>query len=141
MTAFEYNNQIVIVDCGMMFPEDGMYGIDSVLPDFSYLVENASRVKGLVITHGHEDHIGAIPYLLKKINVPIYATKFTMGLIDHKLEEHRLISQAKRHVIAAGNEVTIGDFRIEFIHVNHSIADAVALCIKTPAATVFHTGD
>ncbi len=141
MTAFEYNNQIVVVDCGMMFPEDGMYGIDSVLPDFSYLVENASKVKGLVITHGHEDHIGAIPYLLKKINVPIYATKFTMGLIDHKLEEHRLISQAKRHVIAAGNEVTIGDFRIEFIHVNHSIADAVALCIKTPAATVFHTGD
>lgn len=141
MTAFEYNNQIVIVDCGMKFPDDDMYGIDSVLPDFSYFVKNASKVKGLVITHGHEDHIGGIPFLLKQVNVPIYATKFTMGLIDHKLEEHRLIGQAKRHVISAGSEVTIGDFHIEFVHVNHSIADAVALCIKTPAATVFHTGD
>ncbi|MDD4508166.1 MAG: ribonuclease J [Eubacteriaceae bacterium] len=141
MTAFEYRDEIVIVDCGLKFPDDDMYGIDMVLPDFSYLMENADKVKALLITHGHEDHIGGIAYLLKQINVPIYATKFTMGLIDKKLTEHRLISKAKRHIVKAGDEVQIGSFRAEFIRVNHSIADSVAICIKSPAATVFHTGD
>ena len=141
MTAFQYGDEIIIVDCGLKFPDDDMYGIDTVLPDYSYLEKNADKVKALVITHGHEDHIGGIPYFLKRVNAPIYATKLTVGLIDHKLEEHRLISKTKRHIISAGSEVTIGDFRVEFIHVNHSIADSVALCIKTPAATVFHTGD
>jgi ribonuclease J len=141
MTAFQYGDEIIIVDCGLKFPDDDMYGIDTVLPDYSYLEKNADKVKALVITHGHEDHIGGIPYFLKRVNVPIYATKLTIGLVDHKLEEHRLISKTKRHIISAGSEVTIGAFRVEFIHVNHSIADSVALCIKTPAATVFHTGD
>ena len=141
MTAFEYHNQIIIVDCGLKFPDDDMYGIDMVLPPFKYFTKNAKKIKGLVITHGHEDHIGGIAYLLKEINVPIYATKFTMGLIDRKLTEHRLIGKAKRHIVKAGDDISIGDFNVEFIRVNHSIADAVALCIKTPAATVFHTGD
>ncbi len=141
MTVFEYRGEIIIVDCGLKFPEDEMYGIDMVLPDFDYLIQNQDKIKGLVITHGHEDHIGGIAYLLKKINVPIYATKFTMGLIDKKLTEHRLISKAKRHIVKAGETEQIGAFSVEFIRVNHSIADSVALCIKTPAATAFHTGD
>ena len=141
MTAFEYRNQIIIVDCGLKFPDDDMYGIDMVLPPFKFFTKNAKKIKGLVVTHGHEDHIGGIAYLLKEINVPIYATKFTMGLIERKLTEHRLIGQSKRNVVKAGDEISIGDFDVEFIRVNHSIADSVALCIKTPAATVFHTGD
>jgi len=141
MTVFEYRNEIIILDCGLKFPDDDMYGIDMVLPDFSYIMENADRVRGLVVTHGHEDHIGGIAYLLKQVNVPVYATKFTMGLIDKKLTEHRLISKAKRHIVTAGEEIEIGAFRCEFIRVNHSIADSVAICVKTAAATVFHTGD
>ncbi len=141
MTAFEYCNQIIIVDCGLKFPDDDMYGIDMVLPPFKFFTKNAKKIKGLVVTHGHEDHIGGIAYLLKEINIPIYATKFTMGLIDRKLTEHRLMGQAKRNIVKAGDEISIGDFDVEFIRVNHSIADSVALCIKTPAATVFHTGD
>jgi ribonuclease J len=141
MTLFQYRDEIIIVDCGLKFPDDDMYGIDMVLPDFDYLIENADKVKGLVITHGHEDHIGGIAYLLKSINVPIYATKFTMGLIDKKLTEHRLISTADRRIVTAGDTVDIGSFSVEFIRVNHSIADSVALCIKSPVATAFHTGD
>ncbi len=157
MTVFEYRDEIIIVDCGLKFPDDEMYGIDMVLPDFSYLLENADKVKGLVITHGHEenadkvkglvithgheDHIGGIVYLLKKLNVPLYATRFTMGLIDKKLTEHRLISTAKRNIVKAGDTVKIGAFSVEFIRVNHSVADSVALFIKCPAATAFHTGD
>lgn len=141
MTAFEYKNEIIIVDCGLKFPDDDMYGIDMVLPDFTFIKENADKVKAICVTHGHEDHIGGIAYLLKEVNIPIYATKFTMGLIDKKLTEHQLISKAERHIVSAGDEVRIGNFRVEFIHVNHSIADAVAICIKTSAATIFHTGD
>ncbi|MEF9919132.1 MAG: ribonuclease J, partial [Eubacterium sp.] len=141
MTVFEYKDEIIIVDCGLKFPDDEMYGIDIVLPDFSYLIENADKIKGLVITHGHEDHIGGIVYLLKQINVPIYATKFTMGLIDKKLNEHRLLTKAVRNIVKAGDRINIGAFEVEFIRVNHSIADSVALYIKCAAASVFHTGD
>ncbi|WP_243124748.1 ribonuclease J [Eubacterium limosum] len=143
MTVFEYKDEMIIVDCGLKFPDDEMYGIDIVLPDFSYIVENADKLKGLFITHGHEDHIGGIVYLVKKlgITVPIYATKFTMGLIDKKLVEHRLVISVDRQIVKAGDRVQKGSFEVEFIRVNHSIADSVALYIKTPAATVFHTGD
>ncbi len=143
MTVFEYRNEMIIVDCGLKFPDDDMYGIDIVLPDFSYVVENQKKFKGLYITHGHEDHIGGIVYLIKQLEgkVPIYATKFTMGLIDKKLNEHRLVSRVERHIIKAGEKVKDCQFEVEAIRVNHSIADSVAFCIKTPAATVLHTGD
>lgn len=143
MTVFEYRNEMIVVDCGLKFPDDDMYGIDIVLPDFSYVVKHADKFKGLYITHGHEDHIGGIAYLIKELDgkVPIYATKLTMGLIDKKLDEHRLVSRVERHVVKAGERLQNGAFDIEFIRVNHSIADSVALLIKTPAATVFHTGD
>jgi len=141
LTVFEYNNEIILVDCGLKFPDEELYGIDIVLPDFTYLVENASKIKALVITHGHEDHIGAITYLLDRINVPIFATKLTMGLIKKKLDERRLLKTTKTHVIKAGSYFKIGSFKIEFIPVNHSIPDAVALFIQTPVANVIHTGD
>ena len=141
ITAFEYEDSIIIVDCGLSFPEDEMYGIDLVIPDVTYLKDNLSRVKGFFITHGHEDHIGALPYILRDVNVPIYATKLTIGLIDRKLDEHNLTKNVKRKVIKHGQSVNLGCFRVEFIKTNHSIADASALAIYSPAGIVVHTGD
>ncbi|BED91944.1 MAG: ribonuclease J [Candidatus Improbicoccus pseudotrichonymphae] len=141
ITIFETENDILIVDCGMAFPDGEMLGIDLVIPDFTYLVTNKSKVRGLVITHGHEDHIGAIPYLVKKINIPIYGTKLTIGLISSKLREHKLLRTSKLCTVAAGDNVKLGSFNIEFIHTNHSIPDAVSLALKTPAGTIIHTGD
>lgn len=141
ITAFEYEDSIIVVDCGLSFPEDDMYGIDLVIPDVTYLKENIDKVKGFFITHGHEDHIGAIPYILREINVPIYATKLTMGIIDHKLTEHNLISKVKRKVVKYGQHINLGCFRVEFIRTNHSIQDAAALAIYSPAGIVVHTGD
>ena len=141
ITVFEYGNDIVLVDCGLSFPEDDMLGIDLVIPDFSYLEKNQDRIRGLVITHGHEDHIGAIPYLLKQINVPIYATKLTVGLIKNKLEEHKLLKSAKINIVNQGQTIVLGKLRIEFIRSSHSIPDAVILAIHTPVGTVVHTGD
>ena len=141
ITAFEYEDSIIVVDCGLSFPDDEMLGIDLVIPDVTYLKENASKVKGLVITHGHEDHIGAIPYVLKELNIPIYATKLTMGIIEHKLKEHNLMRSTKTKVVRYGQSINLGCFRIEFIRVNHSIAAASALAIYTPAGVIVHTGD
>ena len=141
ITAFEYEDSIIVVDCGLSFPEDDMYGIDLVIPDVTYLKENIDKVKGFFITHGHEDHIGAIPYVLREINVPIYATKLTMGIIDHKLEEHKMLSKVKRKVVKYGQHINLGCFRVEFIRTNHSIQDAAALAIYSPAGIVVHTGD
>ena len=141
ITAFEYEDSIVVVDCGLSFPSDDMLGIDLVIPDVTYLKDNIDKVKGFVITHGHEDHIGALPYILKEINVPIYATRLTMGLIDHKLEEHELKNKVKRKIVKFGQNINLGRFRIEFIKTNHSIVDAAALAIISPAGTVIHTGD
>lgn len=141
ITAFEYEDSIIVVDCGLSFPEDDMYGIDLVIPDVTYLKDNIDKVKGFFITHGHEDHIGAIPYVLKEVNVPIYATKLTMGIIDHKLTEHNLLSQVKRKVVKYGQHINLGCFRVEFIKTNHSIQDAAALAIYSPAGIVVHTGD
>lgn len=141
MTAFEYEDSIIVVDCGLSFPSDDMLGIDLVIPDVTYLKDNISKVKGFIITHGHEDHIGALPYVLKEVNAPIYATKLTIGLIDHKLEEHGLLKSVKRKVVKYGQSINLGCFRIEFIRTNHSIADAAALAIFSPAGTIVHTGD
>ena len=141
MTAYEYGGEIVIVDCGMAFPGDDMYGIDCVIPDVSYLVKNHSRLRGMFITHGHEDHIGAIPYVLKQISTPIYCTRFTAGLIKLKLQEHGLLNSTKLITVEAGQTVKAGKFQVEFIHVNHSIADSAALAIHTRMGTVVHTGD
>ena len=141
ITVFEYGESIVVVDCGLAFPEDDMLGIDLVIPDVAYLKDNIEKVKGFVITHGHEDHIGSLPYILKDINVPVYATKLTMGLIERKLEEKNLTRSTKRKVVKPGQTITLGDFKVEFIKTNHSIQDAVALAITSPAGTVVHTGD
>ena len=141
ITAFEYEDSIIVVDCGLSFPEDDMYGIDLVIPDVTYLKENISKVKGFVITHGHEDHIGAIPYVLKEVNVPIYATKLTIGIIEHKLKEHNMLTKVKRKVVKYGQHINLGCFRVEFIKTNHSIQDASALAIYSPAGIVVHTGD
>ena len=141
ITVFEYGEDIIIVDCGLAFPEDDMLGIDLVIPDFTYLEKNKERIRGLVITHGHEDHIGAIPYLLSKINIPIYATKLTAGLISHKLEEHKLLRSTKLKTVNQGQTIVLGKIRVEFIRSCHSIPDAVALAIHTPAGTIVHTGD
>ncbi|MGN0311648.1 MAG: ribonuclease J [Lachnospiraceae bacterium] len=141
ITAFEYEDSIIVVDCGLSFPEDEMYGIDLVIPDVTYLKNNLEKVKGFFITHGHEDHIGALPYVLKEVNVPVYATKLTMGLIDHKLEEHGLEKKVKRKVVKYGQSINLGQFRVEFIRTNHSIQDAAALAIFSPAGIVVHTGD
>lgn len=141
ITAIEYEDSIIVVDCGLAFPEDEMLGIDLVIPDVTYLKENADRVKGLVVTHGHEDHIGAIPYVENEINMPIYATKLTMGLIEHKLTEHNNLNNVRRKVVKHGQIINLGCFRIEFIRTNHSIVDAAALAIYTPAGIIIHTGD
>ena len=141
MTAFEYGDSIIVVDCGLAFPEDDMLGVDLVLPDTTFLEENLKKVKGFVITHGHEDHIGAIPYVLKKVNVPIYATRLTMGLIESKLTEHDMMNMVTRNVVQYGDVVTLGDFKVEFIRTNHSISDSAALAISCPAGVIVHTGD
>ncbi len=141
ITAFEYEDNIVVVDCGLAFPEDDMLGIDLVIPDITYLKDNRSKVKGFVITHGHEDHIGALPYVLKELNVPVYATKLTIGLIENKLKEHGLLRTVKRKVVRHGQVINLGDFAVEFIKTNHSIQDAAALAIYSPAGIVMHTGD
>ena len=141
LTVYEYGGDIIIVDVGMGFPDDDMYGIDVVIPDFTYLIKNQDRIRGIFLTHGHEDHIGSIPYLLRSVNVPIYATRMTAGLVKLKLEEHRLLDKTKLITCEAGEVVKAGRFSVEFIHVNHSIADAVAFAIKTPVGTVIHTGD
>ena len=141
ITAFEYEDSIVVVDCGLSFPEDDMLGIDLVIPDVTYLKNNIEKVKGIVITHGHEDHIGALPYVLKDINAPLYATKLTMGIIENKLKEHNLTNNTKRKVVKFGQSINLGQFRIEFIKTNHSIVDAAALAIYSPAGIIVHTGD
>ncbi len=141
MTVYEYGRDIIVVDCGMGFPDTDMYGIDAVIPDTTYLEENAGRVKGIFITHGHEDHIGGVPYVLKRLNVPIYTTRLTAELIKLKLEEHRLLKKAKIQVVDAGQTIQAGCFSVEFIHINHSIADAVSFAIRTPIGTIVHTGD
>ena len=139
MTVLECNDQILIIDCGLSFPEDEMYGIDIVIPDFAYLMENSEKIVGMVITHGHEDHIGAIPYLLKKLKLPIYGTRLTLGLVENKLKEHRIVGDLR--TIEAGGKIKLGCFNIETIRTTHSIADAICLAIDTPAGVVFHSGD
>lgn len=141
ITAFEYEDSIIVVDCGLAFPGDDMLGIDLVIPDVSYLKQNIDKVKGFVITHGHEDHIGALPYILQQINVPVYGTKLTVALIEHKLKEHNLLKTTKRRVVRHGQSVNLGCFRVEFIKTNHSIQDASALAIFSPVGIVLHTGD
>ena len=141
MTVIEFEDSIIVIDCGLSFPSDDMLGIDLVIPDITYLKENIDKVKGFIFTHGHEDHIGAVPYVLKELNVPLYATRLTMALIDHKLKEHSILKTTKRKVVKYGQSINLGCFRIEFIRTNHSIADAAALAIYTPAGTIIHTGD
>ena len=141
ITAIRYEDSIIVIDCGISFPEDEMLGVDLVIPDVTYLKDNLDKVKGFVITHGHEDHIGALPYILKDINVPVYATKLTQGLLELKLKEHKLLNTTKRKVVKHGQSINLGAFRIEFIKTNHSIADASALAIYSPAGVIVHTGD
>ena len=141
MTAIECGSDIIVIDCGMGFPDDDMYGIDIVLPDISYLKSNASKVRGIILTHGHEDHIGAVPYVLKELDVPIYTTPLTAALVELKLEEHDLLYNTQIFTKKTGSSFRLGCFNIEFIHVNHSIPDAVALAIRTPLGTIVHTGD
>ena len=141
ITVFEYEDEIVLVDCGLEFPEDDMLGVDLVIPDVTYLIKNKDKIKGLVITHGHEDHIGAIPYVLKQVNMPIYATRLTVKLIEHKLEEHHIRNQVKVNIVNQGETVNFGKMQVEFIRSSHSIPDAVMLAIHTPVGTVIHTGD
>ena len=141
MTAFMYEDEIVVVDCGLSFPDDDMLGVDLVIPDVTFLKDNIDKVKGFVVTHGHEDHIGAFPSVIKDVNKPIYATKLTMGIIETKFREHNLIATTKRKIVNYGQSIILGKFRIEFIRTNHSIADSAALAIHTPAGVIFHTGD
>ena len=141
ITAFEYEDSIIVVDCGLAFPADDMLGIDLVIPDITYLKDNVDKVKGFVITHGHEDHIGALPYILKELSVPVYATRLTMGIIENKLKEHNLTKSTKRKVVKFGQSINLGQFRVEFIKTNHSIVDAASLAIYSPAGKIVHTGD
>ncbi len=141
ITAFEYDDTIIVVDCGLSFPADDMLGIDLVIPDITYLLENQDKVKAFMITHGHEDHIGALPYVLKQLNIPVFATTLTMGVIEHKLREHELLDVVKRQTVQFGDTVRIGKFKVEFIKTNHSIVDAAALAIYSPAGVIVHTGD
>ena len=141
ITVFEYEDEIILVDCGLEFPGDDMLGVDLVIPDVTYLVKNKEKIKGLVITHGHEDHIGAIPYILKQINIPIYATKLTISLIKNKLEEHKLTQTTKLYTVKQGQTIKFKQMQVEFINSNHSIPDAVMLAITTPVGTILHTGD
>ena len=141
LTVLEYANDIIIVDCGLGFPDEDMLGVDLVIPDISYLEANREKIRGIVLTHGHEDHIGAIPYVLRQINPPIYGTKLTLGIIQNKLAEHQLPYEPSLQCVAAGDVVRLGAFSVEFIHANHSIADACCLAITTPLGVVVHTGD
>ena len=141
MTAIEYGNDMIVIDCGMAFPDEELLGIDVVIPDFTYVIKNQDRLKGIVLTHGHEDHIGALPYLLKEINVPVYGTNLTLGLVQNKLKEHNLLSGCKLNIVHPGDIVKFGSMAVEFIRSNHSIADAVALAIHTPLGVLIHTGD
>ena len=141
MYCIEHEDDIVIIDAGVRFPEENLLGVDYVIPDYNYLVKNNRKRKVLIITHGHEDHIGALPYVLKEINLPIYTTKLTMGIIENKLKEHNLLRTTKRKVVRHGQSINLGKFRIEFIKTNHSIQDASALAIYSPAGVVIHTGD
>lgn len=141
MTVFEYDGDMIIVDCGLAFPDENMLGIDLVIPDFTYVTSNVDKVKGIVITHGHEDHIGALAYLLKSCNVPVYSTRLTNGLIEGKLREHGILEKAKLNVAAPGDHISLGKFDVEFVHVNHSIPDAVGFAIKCGGGTIVHTGD
>ena len=141
MTVLEYGDDIIIIDCGLAFPEDDMLGIDLVIPDVTYLTKNIDKIKGIVLTHGHEDHIGALPYILKQINVPVFGTLLTLGLLENKLREHKMLDSTTRHTVVPGEKVKLGQMVVEFIHTNHSIADAVALAIHTPVGVVVHTGD
>ena len=141
MTVIEYGNDIVVVDCGMGFPDEDMPGVDLVIPDISYLVQNADKVRGILITHGHEDHIGAVPYILRQINAPIYGTRLSLGIIEGKLDEHPLPEEPELYTVEAGDVINLGVFKAEFIHVNHSIADACAIAIRTPAGIIYHSGD
>jgi len=141
ITVIEYEDEIIVIDCGMTFPGDDMLGVDLVIPDVAYLIENKEKIKGMIITHGHEDHIGAIPYVLKQVNMPIYATRLTVGLINNKLEEHNLVNSTKINVVIAGDKIKLGKFEIEFIQSSHSIPDTVMVAVKTPVGTILHTGD
>jgi ribonuclease J len=141
LTVYEYGNDILVVDCGLSFPDDDMYGVDIVIPDITYLIKNKHRIRAIVLTHGHEDHIGAVPYVCREINVPIYATRLTVGLVELKLQEHGLLKQSNIIPLEAGDTFKAGCFRVELIHTNHSIADAVSLAITTPWGLVVHTGD
>ena len=141
LAVIEYEDDIVIIDCGIAFPDEDMLGVDLVIPDFTYLEKNADKVRGILVTHGHEDHIGSIPYLLKLINVPVYATRLTLGILESKLAEHKLLGTAKLVTVAAGDTVKLGCFRAEFIRANHSIADACMIALRTPEGVIFHTGD
>ena len=141
LTVIEYEEHMIIIDCGLAFPDDDMLGVDLVIPDITYLEKNAEKIHGILITHGHEVHIGAIPYLLRSINVPIYGTPLTLGILKRKLEEASLLKKADLRPVIAGDIINLGLFKAEFIHVNHSIADACSIAIKTPAGTIFHTGD
>lgn len=141
MTAFEYNNEILVVDCGVAFPEDDMLGVDLVIPDFTYLAKNRDKIVGIVLTHGHEDHIGALPYLLKELNIPIYGTRLTIGLVETKLKEHNILNKVERICVSAGETIKLGLFKVEFIRSTHSIADSVALAITTPVGVIIHSGD
>jgi len=141
ITVFEYGDDIFVVDCGIAFPEDDMLGIDLVIPDISYLTKNREKVRGIVLTHGHEDHIGALPYVLKDLNVPVYGTKLTLGLLEQKLEEHGLLNNVVLNVVKHSDVIELGCFKVEFIRSTHSIADSTALAIFTPVGTIFHTGD
>ena len=141
LTVFEYNKQIIVLDCGIAFPDEEMLGVDLVIPDISYLIKNADKVKGIVLTHGHEDHIGAIPYFLKQLNVPVYGTRLTLGLVEHKLKEHNLLSETTLVKVSAGDKIKFGEITVEFIRTNHSIADACAIAFHTPVGIILHTGD
>ncbi|MCR5153935.1 MAG: ribonuclease J, partial [Lachnospiraceae bacterium] len=141
ITAYEYEDSIIVVDCGMAFPTEDMPGVDCVIPDVTYLKDNIDKVKGFVITHAHEDHIGALPYILPNVNVPVYGTKLTIGIIENRLKEFNLLKSTKRKVIKHGQSLNLGCFRIEFIKTNHSIADSAAFAIYTPVGTIIHTGD
>ena len=141
ITAFEYDDEIVVIDCGIAFPDDDMYGVDLIIPDITYLLNNSSKVKGIFLTHGHEDHIGALPYILKQLNVPLYGTNLTIGIVKTKLEEHNILSECILNNVEPGQVIEFNHFKIEFIQSTHSIAGSCCIALFTPVGTVFHTGD